>query len=249
MQGKLILAIAILALLVPAAYCWEITYTFDTDHNWGYFDNDTGPRTSVSPSGGVLSVDYPDYDFVSIRYIFFDQDTVNPVFGANVDLSQEAYVRAKLSYSGSQAPTFAYFFFAGGGDAGDDQIYLTGQPGSWQGGTQTFWAASSDPLQLTNELAWTSTYYFTPDTFKRLTVGPEHTSQMGDPDTWAASISSVDAIGIVLGYVGTPPADATLNIDEFTVTPEPSILLLSGPLAGFLGWRIRRRSRKRTAKA
>ncbi len=247
MRAKLILAIVFSVAIAPAAFSWELTWSFDADHAWSYFDDDTVAATRVAPSGGVLSVDYPDYSFVSIRYIFLDKDTVNPVFGSNMEMSSGDYLRATLSYTGSKAPTFAYFFLAGGGDAGDDQIYLTGEPGSWQGGTQTFWATDSLGITLGTEFATTPNIYFTPENFSLLDVGTVHDSRRGIADSLATTLASVDAIGIILGYVGTPPANATLNIDEFTVTPEPSILLLSAPLAGFLGWRIRRRS-KRTAR-
>jgi len=240
MRAKFILTI-LFCIVLPTAYCWE--YTFDADQGWSYFDNDTGPGTSVAPSGGVLSVDYPSYSFFSVRYIFLDKDSLHPTFGSNQDLGG-GYVKARVSYSGSVAPAFAYFFLAGGGNAGDDQIYLTGGPGSWVGGSQTFWAASNDPLSLGTEMTWTPTLYFTPETFKVLSVGPQHNAQRGTADSWATTIASVDAVGIVLGFVGTPPADAKVNIDEFTVTPEPSVLLLSGPLAGFLAWKIRRRGKR-----
>lgn len=244
MRAKIILTMLFSLVLAPAAFCWE--YTFDADQGWSYFDGDTGAGVPVAPSGGVLSVDYPDYSFVSLRYVFADKDS-SPFFG-NKDLTG-GYVSATVSYSGSVAPTFAYFFFAGAGDAGDDQVYLTGEPGSWEGGSQTFWAASDFPLDIGTEFASTGTFNFDTDTFAQLSVGPEHDAQRGSADSWGDSITSVDAVGIVLGYVGTPPGDAQLNIDEFTVTPEPHALLLMGPLAGFLGWRIRRRGKRTATKA
>ncbi len=247
MRKNIIPIVVLFSIVVlPAAFCWEYTYTFDSDQGWSYFDNDTGAGTSVSPSGGALSVNYPDYSFVSVRYIFADMDSAGGIFG-NADLT-EGYVEAKLSYSGSVAPTFAYFFLAGGGDAGDDQIYLTGEPGSWQGGTQTFRTASSTSLEIGPDLAWTERVYFNPSNFPVSTVGSVHNARRGTADAWADTITSVDAVGIALGFVGTPPADGKLNIDEFTVTPEPSALLLMGPLAGFLGWRIRRKSKVPAAK-
>jgi hypothetical protein len=245
MRGRILLTALVSVVLVPAAYCWEYTYTFDGDEGWSFFDNDTGAGTAAAPSGGVLSVNYPGA--ASVRYIFADKDSAGEIFG-NVDLTGGS-LTARLSYSGSVAPTFAYFFLAGGGDAGDDQIYLTGEPGSWQGGTQTFRAASSTPLVIGTELAWTSTVDFTRANFSVMSVGSVHNARRGTADSWAATISSVDAVGIALGFVGTPPADAKLNIDEFTVTPEPSALLLMGPMAGFLAWRIRRRTRKTAIRA
>lgn len=247
MRAKYILAILFSVALVPAGFCWE--YTFDTDHGWSYFDNDTEASVAVAPSDGVLSVEYPDYGFVSLRYIFADKDTNSPRFGSNKDLT-DGYVTATLSYSG-EAPEFAYFFFAGGGETGDDQIYLTGEEGSWTGGTQTFWAASNNPLELGTEMASTGTFYFTPEAYSVLNVGEEHDGlrDAAGLASWEDSITSVDAVGVVLGYVGTDPGGATLNIDEFTVTPEPNILLLSAPLAAFLGWRIRRRGKRSSRKA
>lgn len=243
MRIKLILALVFSVVFLPAAFCWE--YTFDTDQGWSYFDNDTGGRVAVSPSDGVLSVDYPDYGFFSVRYIFADKDTNSPWFGSNKDLTG-GYVSATLSYSGSQAPTFAYFFFAGAGDPGDDQVYVT-EEASWVGGTQTFWA-SSVALELGGEMT-EATLSFSPSEWSMLSVGSVHDDQRGTAASWDDSLASVDAVGIMLGYVGTPPEGAKLNIDEFTVTPEPSILLLSGPLAGFLGWAIRRKARRSPRKA
>ena len=238
MRARVILTILFSVALLPAAFCWE--YTFDTGQ-WSYFDDDTGANVAVTPSDGVLSIDYPDYGFHSVRYVFADKDSTGPVFGSNKDLTG-GYVSATLSYSAS-APTYAYFFFAGAGQPGDDQAYVT--EGSWTGGSQTFWTSANivdsigaDPQTI--EVSFESSLW------SMINVGPVHDDQRGDAASWADSLTSVDAVGLVLGYVGDP-GDSQLNIDEFTVTPEPSILLLSGPLAGFLGWRIRRRS-KRTAK-
>jgi len=230
-------------VFLPAAFSWE--YTFDTDQGWSYFDNDTGGGVAVSPSGGVLSVDYPDYSFFSVRYIFADKDTNNPWFGSNKDLGG-GQVSATLSYSGSQAPTFAYFFFAGAGDAGDDQVYVT-EEASWSGGTQTFWA-SNMALELGEGMVY-APLSFSPSQWSMFSVGPVHDEQRGTAASWEDSLASVDAVGIMLGYVGTPPEGGKLNIDEFTVTPEPSILLLSGPLAGFLGWAMWRKRRRSPRKA
>ena len=245
MRGRILLTALVSVVLVPAAFCWEYTYTFDADEGWSFFDNDTGAGTAAASSGGVLSLDYPGA--ASVRYIFADKDSTGGIFG-NVDLTGGS-LTARLSYSGSVAPTFAYFFLAGSGDAGDDQIYLTGEPGSWQGGTQTFWTASSSPLEIGTDMAWTSVLDFDTDNFHVTTVGTAHNTRRGAADSWADTIAGVDAVGIALGFVGTPPADAKLNIDEFTVTPEPSALLLMGPMAGFLAWRIRRRTRKTATRA
>lgn len=246
MRGRILLTALVSVVLVPAAFCWEYTYTFDADEGWSFFDGDTGAGTAAVPSGGVLSVDYPGATD-AVRYIFADKDSTGGIFG-NADLTNGS-LTARLSYSGSVAPTFAYFFLAGAGDAGDDQIYLTGEPGSWQGGSQTFWTTSDSSLEIGTDMAWTSVMDFNTDNFHVTSVGTEHNAQRGVADSWADTITSVDAVGIALGYVGTPPADAKLNIDEFTVTPEPSALFLMGPMAGFLAWRIRRRTRKTATRA
>ena len=239
MRARVILTILFSVALIPAAFCWE--YTFDTGQ-WSYFDDDTGANVAVSASDGTLSIDYPDYGFHSVRYVFADKDSTGPVFGSNKELT-DGYVSATLSYSGL-APTYAHFFFAGAGQPGDDQIYVTDGTET-VGGTMTFWASPNiaDSLVVDPQ---TIEVGFWPCTWSMMNVGPVHDAQRGSGASWADSLASVDAVGLVLGYVGDP-GDSQLNIDEFTVTPEPSILLLSGPLAGFLGWRIRRRS-KRTAK-
>jgi hypothetical protein len=244
MYTKIICAIASVFIIVPAALSWEYVATFDTNENWKYFDNDTGAGTAAPQGTGILSVPYSNYGAPSWswRYIFVDQDAAN--FSPNMNLTN-GFVRATLSYSGSVAPTFAYFFLAGGGNTGDDTIYV----GGGQGGSQTFWGAYNKPLSISQSPNWTTAAIdFNTTNFGVFDVGPAHDARRGTPDSWDTTITTVDAVGVVLGYYGTPPGDAKLNIDTFTVTPEPSMLLLSGPLAGFLGWKIRRRGRRPTSK-
>jgi len=242
---KILSAIVFLFIIVPAAFSWEYVATFDSNEGWKYFDNDTGAAAAAPQGTGILSVPYPNYAAPSFswRYIFVDQDAAN--FYPNMNLTN-GYVRATLSYSGSVAPTFAYFFLAGGGNAGDDIISISGS----QGGSQTFWGTYNNPLTIPKEPTWTTTsnIYFNTDNFGVFDVGPVHNARRGTPDSWDATIVDLDAVGVVLGYYGTPPGDAKLNIDTFTVTPEPGLLLLSGPLAGFLGWKIRRRGKRQAAK-
>jgi hypothetical protein len=237
-----LVTVAVVCLVCPA-FGWELSFDFSTDQGWKYFDDDTGAGTSApSPSGGVMSVSYPTYSAFSWRYVFFDKDSSGVPF-ADLDLSG-GYVEATLSYTGA-APTFAYFFLAGAGNAGDDLIYIDGAAG----GSQTFWGTFNDPLTIAESPGSTTVRTdFGTDTFGVFSPGPEHRARRGTVDSWDTTITNVDAVGIVLGYYGDPEG-ATLNIDEFTVTPEPSLLLLSGPLAGFLGWRIRRRTRKAAVKA
>ncbi len=237
MYKNLVFAVVVAVLLVPSAFCWEYRATFDTDEGAKYFDNDTGAGTSVAPSGGVLSVAYPNYAAFSWRYVFVDKDATNPDMGPNLSFPQGGSVQAKLSYTG-MAPTFAFFFLAGGGNAGDDLIYISGA----QGGSQTFWGTAGNPLTITPSMQWTAKVDFNTSNFSVFDVGPQHNTRRGTSDSWATTMSGVDAFGVALGYFGNP-GSSTLNIDEFVVTPEPSLLLLGGPLAGFLGWRIRRRSR------
>jgi hypothetical protein len=241
MHIKSVLATVAVLCLVSAASGWEYTATFDTDEDWKYFDNDIGPGTDVASGGGVLSVPAPSYGAWSWRYVFFDKDSTGFASG-DQDLAG-GYVQTTLSYTGV-APTFAYFFLAGGGEG--DLIYIDGSVD----GSQTFWGSFSDPLVLSESPDTTTTakIYFTPDNFGVFNVGTVHDARRGSADSWATTIASVDAVGIALGYFGDA-SGATVEIDEFTVTPEPSLLLLSGPLAGFLGWKIRRKTRKAAAKA
>jgi hypothetical protein len=245
MYTKIISAVVLVFICVPAALSWEYVATFDTNENWKYFDNDTGAGTAAPQGTGILSVPYANYGAPSWswRYIFVDQDAAN--FSPNTNLTNGS-VQATLSYSGSVAPTFAYFFLAGGGNAGDDSIYINGS----QGGSQTFWGAYNNPLSIAQSPNWTTTVAidFNTTNFGVFDVGPVHNARRGTPDSWDSTIVDVDGVGIVLGYYGTPPGDAKLNIDTFSFTPEPGMLLLSGPLAGFLGWKIRRRQRRAPAK-
>ena len=243
MSLKSIFVVVATILFIPAASCWEYVATFDTNEGWKYFDDDTGPGTAIASGGGVLSVPAPSYGAWSWRYVFFDKDATSSVINnPDMDFTKGGYVQATLSYTGT-APMFAYFFLAGGGE--DDYAYIDGT----EGGSQTFWGTYNNPLTIAEDPGSTTTaqYLFNTSTFAVFSPGTEHRNRRGTPDSWATTIASVDAIGIALGYYGDP-GESTVRIDEFTVTPEPSLLLLSGPLAGFLGWRIRRKTRKSPAK-
>ncbi len=235
MYMKTICAVAIALLVAPAAFCWEVNWTFDAETHWKYFDTTeqgTTGAVDISSATGVLLVPYPQDTF---RFAFVDKDATNPAFPPNVALGG-GYVEATLSYTGV-APTFAYFFLAGAGDPGDDIVYGTDI-------SQTYYSTAwTNPLHLTTS----------PQTFK-IDFGESfwHLDSIGNSGSasWAQTISSVDAVGIAFGYYGVENiSGSTVNVGEFTVTPEPSLLLLSGPLAGFLGWRIRKRGKRPAATA
>jgi hypothetical protein len=247
MNAKLILTILLSLLIVPAAFCWEYTTTFDADPGWTYFDGDAGTGTAVSQEAweGTLSMPWPMF---TVRYIFADSNT--PGFGSNVDLSSPAaYVQANIRWTGGELNSsncVAYFFLAGGGDNSDD-IWVWSDPNS-ASGSQTFWTSDVALYDLGLGSEWVNTgdIYLNADNFSLFSPGTKHDQRRGAADSWNASIQSVDAVGIILGYFGMEPG--SFEISEFTVTPEPSFLLLSGPLAGFLGWRIHRKGRKSARK-
>lgn len=55
------------------------------------------------------------------------------------------------------------------------------------------------------------------------------------------ALADVDAIGVMMTDDGATTEE--LYVDNFTATPEPASLLLMGPMAGFLGWKVVRRKK------
>ena len=71
----------------------------------------------------------------------------------------------------------------------------------------------------------------------------------GDPTRgWSTAVGDVDLIG-VLWFDSGESNNPQMRVDNFTVTPEPGLLMTMAPMAGFLGWRLRHSRRKRTVRA
>jgi hypothetical protein len=57
----------------------------------------------------------------------------------------------------------------------------------------------------------------------------------------------VDAIGVM--YFDAGKTQYNLYADNFAAAPEPATLLMMGPAAGFLGWKLNRRRKRQPARS
>jgi len=65
--------------------------------------------------------------------------------------------------------------------------------------------------------------------------------------TLAQALADVDAIGVM--YFDAGQTAEQLYVDNFAAAPEPATLLMMGPAAGFLGWKLNRRRKRQPARS
>ena len=65
--------------------------------------------------------------------------------------------------------------------------------------------------------------------------------------TLAQALADVDAVGVMYFDAGQTQHD--LYVDNFAATPEPATLMMMGPAAGFLGWKLNRRRKRQPARS
>ncbi len=231
--ARLLLACAAL-MLCNAAFADPVSYTetFDSGSNmdwgtaygpWGswlqsnYDEDGAGYSSTGGYSGGC---DLQNVVAGTYNLIFADSDASNGALAGNVNYSALPSLEAYLKWSGT-ASCSGVLFFASTLDS------------------------STNPVGAPN----LTVYYYTPSSFSSSWV--HRTAALASSSgwyiaqgsgAWSAALSDVDVVGVIC----YPYGQGQLMVDNFVGTPEPGLLLTMAPMAGFLGWRLRRRS-KRTA--
>lgn len=196
-----------------------VTNLFGTN----FIENGALHRTT----GGLSNTgyDYTNFAWVAGNWnlIFADADASGGNLAGNKDYSNIPSLSAWLEYSYTQATgVTTTFFFASTEDSGTDITAASNQ-------NLFYWNSTFFPTQswaqysadLTNTGNWT---------------------RMTGTGTFANSIQDVDLVGIL--FLGSATGSPEMRVDNFTATPEPGLFLTMAPLAGFLGWRLRRGRKK-----
>jgi hypothetical protein len=235
-----------LGLCVAISFCLpalgDIIESFDAsgdNRDWGtdygtwtqlfvsnYLENGAKHSDSGGVSGGY---DYIDVDWAPSNWnlIFADSDASGGTFAGNKNYTAMGVTEmsAYVMRSSSNIPAATFFFVSDASGTTPSQSSTV-----WYYNLfipSTSWPSQPLTAPMTSSTNWT----------------PIIPSGSGTPRTWAASIADVDLVGVML-IDATETGNPEMRIDEFTVTPEPCLLLTMAPLGAFLGWRLRRNRKK-----
>jgi len=167
--------------------------------------------------------------------IFADSDASGGNLAGNEDFTIAPSMQAYLKRDSALQIPATTFFFASTGDSTTDPTQASDLALYTQRFADFFYVDPGDSWNL-----------YTAD----LTDSNKWSKQMGSGDrTWSNAITDVDLVGVMFVVTGADPGAETIMVDNFTVTPEPGLLIMMGPLAGFLGWRVRRGKKRNSARA
>jgi len=237
--ASLSFACAALMLCVPA-FSDPIGYTehFDSGSNmdWGtdyasslsgLFGSNYDEDGAQYSSTGGHSGGYVFQNVVSNTYslIFADSDASNGALAGNKDYSTFPRLEGYVTAAGDYIDAYVDLFFASTGDSSTNPV---GAANLTVYATQAApWIIEFDPWTLlTGDL-----------------TNPSQWSRVRGSADWSSAIGDVDVVGVFFDVDMTMGANQVM-VDDFVGTPEPGLLLTMAPMAGFLGWRLRRIKRR-----
>lgn len=237
--AKLLFACAAL-MVCNAAFADPIGYTetFNSGSNmdWGtdygtswanLFSSNYDEDGAAYSSTGGHSGGYVFQNVASDTYslIFADSDASSGALAGNKNYSTFPRLEAYVTATGDYIDSWVDLFFASTGDSNTNPV-----------GAANLTVYTTQIRELIIEyFPWT---LLTGD----LTNPSEWTRVRGSAD-WSSAIIDVDVVGVFVDVDLTFGTNRVM-VDDFVGTPEPGLLLTMAPMAGFLGWRLRRRSRR-----
>jgi hypothetical protein len=233
--GALLFVCTALVVCIPA-WADPIGYTetfnsgsnmdWGTDSGWWFdeffsanYDEDGASHSNAGGYTGGYNYTYqPGWTYYTYS-IFADSDASNGLLAGNKDYSTfprlEACVRATSGYGYGWID--GGFFFASTGDS------------------------STNPVGAANLTMFMTYIGMVPSDWAHWTADLTPSQwwlERGSAD-WSSAISDVDVVGV--WFWPEESEDTEFGVDDFVGTPEPGLLLSMAPVAGFLGWRLRRR--------
>ncbi len=237
------LVVFCVSLFVAAqAYCDVIKYkeTFDVNNDtrdWATDENLIGQLFGAnldedgalhSNTGGVTGgYDYSNYAWTAGHWglLFADADASGGNLAGNKNYSSTPEVSSYMARNSTNYPTTS-FFFASNNNASDSTLNTS---------STIFY------YNYSWSIVSSSWEYHTAD----LSDSSKWTRRRGSVE-YANALADVDAIGLMF-LDGTEAGTPELRVDNFA-TPEPGLLMTMAPLAGFIGWRVRRNRKRLPAK-
>jgi hypothetical protein len=231
------LMVCIAAFADPTGY----TETFNSGSNmawgtdygrgeYGYWPDLFGSNydedgAGYSSTGGVTG----GYDYVSVSgsltyelfTVFADSDASGGALAGNRDYSVLPSLEAYVKWDGaSYCP--GVLFFASTLDSSTNPVGASNLTLFYY--SDVVFEASSSWTHQTADLTSSSGWY----------------AALGSGD-WSSALSDVDVVGVSF----QPFSEGNFMVDNFVGTPEPGLFAVMAPMAGFLGWRLRRAGRKK----
>ena len=239
----LFLACATVTLCAPALpdpIGYTETFNSGSNMDWGTdygsswanlfssnYDEDGAQYSSTGGyTGGYVFQNAVGYN---LHLIFADSDGSNGLLAGNKDYSTFPRLEAYVTAAGNYIDAFADLFFASTGDSSTNPV---------------------GAANLTVYATQTRRYVIEYDPWTLLTgdlTNPSQWSRVWGSADWSSAISDVDVVGVLFDVDMTFGGNQVM-VDDFVGTPEPGLLLTMAPMAGFLGWRLRR-ARKRNPGA
>lgn len=242
MRINAIVVLIALCFFCGSAFCDPRGYleTFASSNmNWrtdeDFLDDMFTDTAAVAWDSGSQSVyaRYPEVEYGNTltSVIYADASSSDPAttLAGNVNYSSVPGLSVWLKYSpGASYPGVA-FFIASNNNTGNSSLTTSSSIFQYKGqatGLGTSWTQYTCTDFRSG--AWTS--WRNPGSL-----------------TLAQALADVDAIGVI--YFDAGETAENLYVDNFAAAPEPATLLMMGPAAGFLGWKLNRRRKRQPARS
>ena len=230
-----------LCFFCGSAFCDPMGYveTFDSNNmNWR---TDEDPLSNIFSTTGAVNYDsgsqsvyarYPQvvmFTYTSVIYADATSSSPAGTLAGNVNYSSVPGLSVWLKTSTNAWLPATTFFIASNNNTGNST--LTTSSSIFQYNTQAIGLGTSWKQYTCTDFAATSwTTWRNPGSL-----------------TLAQALADVDAIGVM--YFDAGHTAENLYVDNFAAAPEPATLLMMGPAAGFLGWKLNRRRKRQPARS
>lgn len=241
MKINAIVLLVAACFICGSASCDPVGYTETFDSNNMNWRTDEDPLSNIFSTTGAVNYDsgsqsvyarYPQtvmFTYTSVIYADATSSSPAGTLAGNIDYSSVPGLSVWLKTSSNVTVPATAFFFASNNSTGNSTLTTSSaifQYNTQAAGLGTSWTQyTCTDFQSTSWTSWRN-----PGTI-----------------TFAQALADVDAIGVM--YFDAGQTAENLYVDNFTAAPEPAMLLMMGPAAGFLGWKLNRRRKRQPARS